>query len=76
MAFYSGAGSDGETGCENPAALCDICRGEVYKNELVHVIDGFVVCAECFSDYTFDYFSGCMMLGSEISENNSREDGI
>jgi len=59
---------DRETGCVSPAASCDICKGEVYRNELVHVIDGFIVCAECFSDYTFDYFSGCMMLGSEIFE--------
>ena len=59
----------GDTQTEKPAALCDVCRGEVYSNDLVHVINGFVVCPECFFDYTFDYFSDCLCLGSEIRDS-------
>ena len=53
---------------EKPVARCDVCRGEVYSGDLVHVINGFVVCPECFFDYTFDYFSDCLFLGSELKD--------
>ncbi|MBR5381399.1 MAG: hypothetical protein IK136_02130 [Oscillospiraceae bacterium] len=64
--------STGDPQAGRAAALCDVCRGEVWPGDLVHVINGFVVCPECFLDYTFDYFSDCLMLGSEIQDQ--RED--
>lgn len=51
-----------------PAAKCDNCGGEVYDEELVHLIDGFVICAECFEDYAFEYFEPCMVLAKDIKE--------
>lgn|GEM_PF-423674 len=56
------------------SARCDICRGEVWPGDLVHVINGFVVCPECFLDYTFDYFSDCLTLGSELQEQEDTKD--
>ena len=56
------------------SALCDVCRGEVWPGDLVHVINGFVVCPECFSDYAFDYFSDCLTLGSEIQDQEDTND--
>ena len=35
---------------------CDRCLEEVHPGELVHRIDGFVICPECFLDFAFDYF--------------------
>ena len=51
-----------------PIARCDNCGGEIYDDELVHLIDGFVICAECFEDYAFEYFESCMVTGDEIRE--------
>jgi len=49
-------------------ALCDRCAGEVYPGDLVHFIDGFIICPECFSDFAFDYFADRMFCGREIKE--------
>lgn len=49
-----------------PLFRCDICGGEVYGDDLIHYIDGFTVCPECFDDFVFDYFIGCMMTGREL----------
>ncbi len=46
-------------------AYCDVCKGEIYANELVHVIDGFVVCPDWFYDFVFDYFSENLVLAGE-----------
>ena len=51
-----------------PVAECDLCGGEIYADELVHFINGFVICAECFYDYAFEYFSHCMVQGFELKE--------
>lgn len=53
---------------ERLAALCDICRGEVYSEDLVHIIDGFIVCPDCFYDFVFSYFEDCLVLGRDIAE--------
>ena len=53
---------------ELPVAKCDSCKGEVYAEELVHLIDGFIICTECFADYTYDYFEPNMVLGSDLKE--------
>ena len=47
---------------------CDRCQQEIYADDLVHVIDGYVVCPECFDDFVFDYFIANMCLGSELKE--------
>ncbi|MBE6949521.1 MAG: hypothetical protein E7456_06715 [Ruminococcaceae bacterium] len=51
-----------------PAGICDRCKGEVYAEELVHLIDGFVICAECFPDFAYDYFEPDMVLGGDLKE--------
>ena len=53
---------------EQPAAVCDVCGGDVMPWELVHVIDGFVVCPECFLDFAFGYFEDDLVTGSEARE--------
>ena len=45
---------------------CDRCLQEVYPGELVHLIEGFVICPECFLDFAFDYFSDCLTEVSEL----------
>jgi len=55
---------DGET----PAAYCSLCGGEVYEDDLAHLIDGYVVCPECFDDFAVEYFSPYFMTGAEIKE--------
>ena len=57
---------------DRPVALCDVCGGEVYGEDIVHVIDSFVVCPECFSDFVFEYFEDCMTQGSKIVERLGR----
>ncbi|MBQ6539721.1 MAG: hypothetical protein IJL71_01665 [Oscillospiraceae bacterium] len=53
---------------EQPAAVCDRCGGEIYPEELVHLIDGFIICAECFEDYAYEYFESCMIAAEELTE--------
>ncbi|MBQ8974926.1 MAG: hypothetical protein IJ072_04275 [Oscillospiraceae bacterium] len=53
----------------SPAGRCDICAQDIFRDELVHVIDGFVVCAECFEEFVFDYFSDNMVLGALLKED-------
>ena len=40
---------------------CDRCLEKVYPGELVHFIDGYVVCPACFLDFAFDYFFDCLV---------------
>jgi hypothetical protein len=49
-------------------ARCDVCFGEIYSGDLAHLIDGFVVCPECFFDFAFDYFADRMVCGGELRE--------
>lgn len=49
---------------------CHVCREPVYPYELVHVIDGFVICPDCFFDFAFDYFSDRLILASELGGIN------
>lgn len=55
-----------------PATFCDVCRGEIYEDDLFHLIDGYAVCPECFYDYVFEYFSSCMLSGREFKEMINR----
>ena len=48
---------------------CDICSEEIYPFELVHNIDGKIICPDCFFDFTFDYFSDRLFLASELRGN-------
>ena len=59
---------------EQPISRCDSCGGEIYADELVHVIDGFIICAECFDDYVFDYFASNMVTGEDLREMLSEYD--
>ena len=52
-----------------PVANCDLCKGGVFGDELVHFIDGYIICAECFDDFAVDYFESNMILGNELKEN-------
>jgi hypothetical protein len=47
---------------------CDKCRGELYDNELVHLIDGYIICPECFEDFAFEYFEDKMTAVGDIPE--------
>jgi hypothetical protein len=53
-----------------PVGRCDCCGQEIYPDDLVHVIDGFTVCPECFFDFAFDYFSRDLVPGSALKEEN------
>ena len=46
--------------------LCDRCQEQVYPGELVHFIDGYIICPECFFDFAFDYFADDLIEVSEI----------
>lgn len=48
---------------------CSVCGGEVYRGELIHYIDGKVVCPDCFFDFTFDYFSDRLCLAEELGRD-------
>ncbi|MGM9520887.1 MAG: hypothetical protein ACI3VB_00225 [Oscillospiraceae bacterium] len=50
------------------AYKCDRCHGQLYPNELVHFIDGYLVCPDCFFDFAFDYFSDDLVLVRDIPE--------
>ena len=49
-----------------PICRCDLCKGDVFPGELVHFIDGTVICPDCFFDFAFDYFSDKLILSDEI----------
>ena len=51
-----------------PVLKCDRCGEEIYPYELIHKIDGFIICPDCFDDFAFDYFSDCLMTGSQAME--------
>ena len=36
--------------------LCDICKCQVYSSDEVYFIDGFIVCLDCFDDFSKHYF--------------------
>ena len=61
-AKYSGAFSD------KPVGLCDVCLCEVYGGDEVYVIDGFIICTDCFGDYMKDMYKNCKILGEEIEK--------
>lgn len=57
-----------------PGRLCDRCRGEIYSGELYHCIDGFNICADCFLDFAFDYFAGCLTCcGTPTQEGDNHD---
>jgi hypothetical protein len=48
-----------------PAAYCDECGAEIYPGERIYVIDGFLVCRECFGEYAAKYFADCLKTAAE-----------
>jgi hypothetical protein len=53
-----------------PAVQCDICQGEVYEEEFVHLIDGYVICPDCFDEFVAAYFASDMVRGKELIGTN------
>ena len=51
---------------EKVVCNCDICSEPIYAYELVHLIDGHIVCPDCFFDFAFDYFSDRLVKASEL----------
>lgn len=49
-----------------PVIFCDFCRGEIYEDDMIHYIDGFIICPECFDDFVFEYFLDRMMTGGQL----------
>ena len=56
------------TAGKNVPLKCGICLEDIFDGELVHYIDGRIICPECFDDFAFDYFSSQMILVSELKE--------
>lgn len=54
---------------KNAVASCDKCGFEVYRGELVHRIDGRIICPDCFFDFAFDYFAESLVLAEETQED-------
>ena len=54
-----------------PEFRCDICKSDVYDGELVHCIDGFIVCPDCFLDFAFDYFQDRLVPVSELFDRKN-----
>lgn len=52
-----------------PLAVCDVCGEGIYPGELVHQIDGYLICPDCFFDFVFDYFADKMIMIDELKEN-------
>ena len=64
-----------ETGKTGVAARCDRCKNDVYAGELVHLIDGYVVCPECFLDFAFDYFEDRLIPAEEAARARRINEG-
>ena len=45
---------------------CDKCGFEVYDGDSIYIIDGFVICDECFPDYAREYFSCSKHFGEHL----------
>lgn len=45
-------------------ALCDMCGGEIYSDELYYRIDGDSVCPDCLEDYAALTFASCLVKAS------------
>ena len=48
------------------AGICDKCALEVYDSDIIYIIDGFIICNECFGDYARDYFYHCRTYGETL----------
>ncbi len=51
---------------EKPVCRCSICSEPVYRDELVHFIEGRIICPDCFFDFAFDYFSADLIPAANI----------
>lgn len=51
-----------------PISKCDCCHGEVFADDLVHFVEGFVICPDCFDDFAFDYFAPFLVTGDDLKE--------
>ena len=48
------------------AAFCDKCALEVYDSDEIYIIDGFIICSECFESYAKEYFACCRTYGETL----------
>ena len=48
------------------AGYCDSCGMEVYDGDRIYIIDGFIICEECFADFAAEYFSHCKTFGETL----------
>ena len=45
------------------AGVCDKCALEIYDSDVIYIIDGFVICDECFESFSREYFEHCKAYG-------------
>ena len=62
-----------------PAALCGRCRGEVYRHELLFVLDGTELCPDCFRQRVLRLLEEspaqlALLLGAETREASERKE--
>lgn len=55
---------------DRPAARCEECGGEIYREDLVYLIDGMPVCEECLAQFAQSYFAAQRMLGAQLLERD------
>lgn len=58
----------------NPAAFCDDCLCEIYGGDEVYVIDGFVICTDCFGSYMKERYAGCKTRGENLNRRKRSYD--
>ena len=59
---------------EKPAGFCDVCLCQVYDGDEVYLIDGFIICTDCFDGYVRDIYAGCRTLGENLNWRKRRYD--
>ena len=75
MPCHIGAGKLRDPQQEAPLLRCSVCRGEIYRGELYHSIEGRSICPECFFDFAFDYFADCLVCcGAPAEKGGYHED--
>ena len=46
--------------------MCDKCALEVYDSDEIYIIDGFIICSDCFENFAKDYFACCRTYGETL----------
>lgn len=57
-----------ETDQDLPVCCCDECGGEIYREDLVYLIDDLPICEECLAQFAQRYFAPQRMLGAQLLE--------